>query len=230
MRACPRLWRGRRSKPASPATSRSPRCRRGSRRSAIATKTSTGIRALSMLCSSYRRGRGPTASGMRPGLRTTGSSRARLPRVSPSRRRRTAESVGRGRGHRCPAAAKTFSSSKAGVTSSSIVAAGGWLLVGSPSQENRRVPETVTLHVVVLHFADALDAHGFPGRILAGAPSALGPGHAGQLGASRRPNPAKGDLRAPALVEERARRPAVSVWPIVKDEVTPTCCSPPCSS
>src|SRR5687768_8900804 len=58
-----------------------------------------------------------------------------------------------------------------------VVAAVPGRLVVAPAQERRRVPETIALHVVVLHFTHALDAQRFPRQILAGAPAALAPGH-----------------------------------------------------
>src|SRR6185369_17397557 len=51
------------------------------------------------------------------------------------------------------------------------------LLVGTPAQKDRCVTEPVALQVVVLHFADALDAQRFPRKILAAAPAALRTGH-----------------------------------------------------
>src|SRR3982751_5047005 len=63
-----------------------------------------------------------------------------------------------------------------------IVAAVPGRLVGAPAQETGRVAEAIALHVVVLHFADALDPERLPRQILAGAPPALAAGHARRAG------------------------------------------------
>src|SRR5256885_11404822 len=63
-----------------------------------------------------------------------------------------------------------------------IVAAVLRLLVRAPAQEIGCVAEAVALHVVVLHFADALDPQRLPRQILAGAPAALAAGHARRAG------------------------------------------------
>src|SRR5215218_10419334 len=58
-----------------------------------------------------------------------------------------------------------------------IVAAVLGAAVGAPAQEGRRMPEAIPLQVVVLHFADPLDAQRLPRQILAGAPAALAARH-----------------------------------------------------
>src|SRR5215211_1684041 len=54
-----------------------------------------------------------------------------------------------------------------------IVAAVGRRLVGTPPLKDRGVAKAVALHVVVLHFAHALDSQRLPRQILARAPAAL---------------------------------------------------------
>src|SRR5687768_11567923 len=51
-------------------------------------------------------------------------------------------------------------------------------LVIAPSQKGRRMAEAVALHVVVLHFADSLDAQRLPREVLAGTPPAVPTWHA----------------------------------------------------
>ena len=51
-------------------------------------------------------------------------------------------------------------------------------LVGPPAQKNRRMAETIALHVVVLHLTDALDPERLPRQVLARAPATLRAGHA----------------------------------------------------
>src|SRR5262245_54769997 len=66
--------------------------------------------------------------------------------------------------------------------------------IRTPALEHRSVPEALALHVVVLHFADALDAQRLPRQVLAGAPPALSARH------SLNPGPRRfraGHLRAP---------------------------------
>src|SRR5688572_11115580 len=94
-----------------------------------------------------------------------------------------------------------------------VVAAVPRLLVRPPPQEDGGVAEAVALQMVVLHLADALDAQGFPGEVLAGAPAALRAGHALERTALRvRPFPprmvVKGILaeRRQLLHERPARR------------------------
>src|SRR5205809_209772 len=53
-----------------------------------------------------------------------------------------------------------------------VVAAVARLLVRAPPQEDRRVAEPRSLHVVVLDLADALDAERLPRKIFARAPPA----------------------------------------------------------
>src|SRR5260370_19684976 len=65
-----------------------------------------------------------------------------------------------------------------------IVSAVARPLVRAPALEDRRVAKPPPLHVVVLDLADALDSKGFPGEILARAPSALAPRHASHLTAT----------------------------------------------
>src|SRR5262249_39690679 len=62
-----------------------------------------------------------------------------------------------------------------------VVPAVGRLLVGTPTLKDSGVTEARSLHVVVLHLADALDAKRLPRQILAGAPAALAAGHACDL-------------------------------------------------
>src|SRR5688572_30160419 len=59
-----------------------------------------------------------------------------------------------------------------------VVAAVRRSLVGTPAEEDRRVPKATALQVVVLDLAHALDPERLPGKILAGAPAALPTGHA----------------------------------------------------
>src|SRR6478735_8822343 len=59
-----------------------------------------------------------------------------------------------------------------------IVAAVRGRLVVTPAKERRSVAEAITLHVVVLHFADPLDTERLPRQILAGAPAAHAARHA----------------------------------------------------
>src|SRR5262245_821146 len=58
-----------------------------------------------------------------------------------------------------------------------IVAAVLGRLVRTPALKRRGVAESIALHVVVLHFAHALDAQRLPRQILARAPAALPAGH-----------------------------------------------------
>ena len=87
-----------------------------------------------------------------------------------------------------------------------VVAAIGRALVRAPPLEHRRMPESIALHVVVLHFADTLDAQRLPGQILAGAPAAL---------ASRHPRPVAelGPLAPRMFVEGVRREAARARWP-----------------
>ena len=73
------------------------------------------------------------------------------------------------------------------------------LLVGTPSQEDGRVPEAIALEMVVLHLADPLDPERLPREILPRAPSALAPRHAGHLA---RPG---GRPFAPGMIVEGVR-------------------------
>src|SRR3989442_1394050 len=54
-----------------------------------------------------------------------------------------------------------------------IVAAVAGLFVGPPPLEYRRMPEPITLEVIVLHFCDALDAQRLPRHVLPCAPATL---------------------------------------------------------
>src|SRR5690606_15429280 len=56
------------------------------------------------------------------------------------------------------------------------------LLVRPPSQKESRMPEAIALHVVILHFAYALDPERLPRQVLARAPSTLHAGHAARFG------------------------------------------------
>ena len=69
-----------------------------------------------------------------------------------------------------------------------------WLVV-APAQERGGVAKPVALHVVVLHFADPLDAHRLPRQVLARAPTALAAWHALRHGLSR---PGRASSRRPA--------------------------------
>src|ERR1700709_880167 len=62
-----------------------------------------------------------------------------------------------------------------------IVAAVARPLVEPPALKDRGVSKAIALHVVVFHFADALDTQRFPREILARAPAALAAGHARPL-------------------------------------------------
>ena len=88
MPACPRRWPGTKSTRASPATSRSRRCRRGS--PAVGDRHA-GIdaarRARSSGCSSCPRATSATGWATRRGRRITANRRVKPPRVAPSRRR-----------------------------------------------------------------------------------------------------------------------------------------------
>src|SRR5436190_17376231 len=53
-----------------------------------------------------------------------------------------------------------------------VISAIGRLLVRTPPQKVRGVTESRALHVVVRHFADALDAQRLPAEILAAVPAA----------------------------------------------------------
>src|SRR6185295_8248033 len=77
-----------------------------------------------------------------------------------------------------------------------VVAAFAWRLVRSPAQENRGVAKAVSLQMIVLDFADALDAQRLPGKILARAPAALSAGHTCRLVAGLRPF-------APRMISQR---------------------------
>src|SRR5260221_651683 len=54
-----------------------------------------------------------------------------------------------------------------------IVATLACLLVRPPAEKRGRMPKAIALEVIVLHLADAFDADGLPGKILARAPPAL---------------------------------------------------------
>src|SRR5262245_59229107 len=56
--------------------------------------------------------------------------------------------------------------------------------------------EAIALHVIVFHFAHALDPQRLPRQILAGAPAALAAGHAARFGRGARP-------LAPGMVAHR---------------------------
>src|SRR5207237_1215384 len=58
-----------------------------------------------------------------------------------------------------------------------VIAAVGWPLVRAPSLKDGGMSKAIALHVIVFDLADALDAQRLPREILAGAPSALPPGH-----------------------------------------------------
>src|SRR5215203_6071646 len=62
-----------------------------------------------------------------------------------------------------------------------IVAAVFRLLVRAPALEDRSMPESRPLHVVVLHLAHQFDAHRLPRQVLACAPSAVATGHPRRL-------------------------------------------------
>ena len=96
-------------------------------------------------------------------------------------------------------------------------------LVGAPALETAAWRNAVALHVVVLHFADALDAQRLPRQILARAPAALAARHA------RRRRLARCRPLAPGMIVERvsaaaARAPSTSClrMSIVNADVTPT--------
>src|SRR3954467_5594301 len=58
-----------------------------------------------------------------------------------------------------------------------IVAAIARWLVRAPAQKDSGMTEAIALQVIVLYFADALDAHRLPRQVLACAPAALSTGH-----------------------------------------------------
>src|SRR5437773_11864124 len=62
-----------------------------------------------------------------------------------------------------------------------IVAAVARLFVGPPSEERRRVPETVALQVVVFDLAHSFDTQWFPRQVFAGTPAALAAAHAREI-------------------------------------------------
>src|SRR5438270_351980 len=70
-------------------------------------------------------------------------------------------------------------------------------LVHAPSDENRGMAKPRPLHVVVLHFADALDPERLPRQVFAGAPAALAAGHPRLLSVRIGPFP-------PGMILERA--------------------------
>src|SRR5687768_11975906 len=70
-----------------------------------------------------------------------------------------------------------------------VVAAVRRRFVGAPALKHRCVAKPIALHVVVFHFAHALDAQRLPREVLAGAPSALAARHARRLSLHFRPLP-----------------------------------------
>src|SRR5688500_18168146 len=74
-------------------------------------------------------------------------------------------------------------------------------LVGPPPQKRRGVPEPIALQVVVLHFADPLDAERLPRQILAGAPAALPARH--PLSGSLRLGPLAPRMRLQRVLPQR---------------------------
>src|SRR5688572_20288369 len=85
-----------------------------------------------------------------------------------------------------------------------VVAAIPRRLVVPPAQERRPVTKAIALHVVVLHFAHALDPQRLPRQILARAPAALPTRHAPAFAKTLR----RGRLRMghpgfPGMIRER---------------------------
>src|SRR5262245_54579330 len=83
-----------------------------------------------------------------------------------------------------------------------IVAAVAGFLVGAPALKDRSVSEAIAFHVIVLHFADALDAQRFPRQVFSRAPTALPARHAGPFRLGARPC-APGMVLQPVLAERR---------------------------
>src|SRR5688500_5252017 len=122
--------------------------------------------ARSSACSNCRRSRSVTARAMRPGLRITASRRAS--RRVPSRR---ASSLLRAR-------RKNLGQFVSRRDFELVVAALPRRLVRAPAHEHGGMPETIALHVVVLHFANALGPQRLPRQVLAAAPATLPARHA----------------------------------------------------
>src|SRR5947209_18951735 len=68
-----------------------------------------------------------------------------------------------------------------------IVAAVAGLFVRPPPLKDRRMPEAITLEMVVLHLGDPLDAQWLPRHILDCAPASLRARHAAGLRLTTRP-------------------------------------------
>src|SRR5688572_2666677 len=113
--------------------------------------------------------------------RASGSTCSTYPKRSDRRRKRWIQTTGRrtpGRS-RAPGRPENLLELVGRRDLELIVAAVDGPLVRTPPQENRRVTETITLEMIVLHLTDALDSERLPREVLPRAPAALTSRHAG---------------------------------------------------